>query len=119
MSENRVGQAPISDDEREEINSFIPEARRFAEESHKKFDDPSFLEREYGHTLVIVSIGLRQRAVSGRSAEEQRAYLRTSAKDMIARFGPQIIKVMREELKLAMSDEDFGFATTPKNPDET
>lgn len=93
-----------------EAQPIIPEASQFVQEVTRRSRDEIILKHPYGHALVMTAVILREKAALGKAADEQRDFLKKRARWLVEKFGPEIITVMRDELRLQLTDEDFGTA---------
>ena len=89
-----------------------PEVRPFVDEVRQRFGNRIFEQSTYGHAAINLAEGLRLRADD--SPEEQRKFLRERALVLVKRHGVKIIAFMRDELRLALTDEDLGVSTEEK-----
>jgi len=87
----------------------IPEAREFiGNVEAKRKANPDFGESAYGHAAVTLAVSARNKAYYKASEEEQREWLRSAALRLIKEYGEAILPLLRDELKLAVTDEDLA-----------
>jgi len=87
--------------------NIIPEAKDFVEKTIAEREKPMGEKWAYGHAARgIATIALRS-AEAMESPEEQKRKLRITAQHYISTYGRDIIPYLREELKLALTDEDL------------
>ncbi len=103
--------------ENDEIEGIIPEAEEFVNEVNQRKDlenDPIFSEQEggeYGHAVRGLAHSAMLCALNRHSPEYQRNMLKQRVQEIVTKFGPNIIPLLRDELKLALSEDDL----TPKD----
>jgi hypothetical protein len=89
--------------------NLVPEARGFIENVEaKRKSNPDFGKSTYGHAAVTLAVSARNRAYYKASEEEQKECLRLAALHLIEEYGKGIIPLLRDELKLALTDEDLA-----------
>lgn len=84
-----------------------PEAERFARETITRADI-EFRESTYGHAAIGMVNTVFGDAVLGATPEEQQERLRNLALRNVKKFGPNIIPLLRDELQLALTEEDLA-----------
>ena len=104
---NKESDNSLSDRETE-FENITPKGKEFVKETFRQSDNPEFQGTTYGHSMVNLAVILRDKAVLGHSQEEQLEFLRNRALKLVQEFGPNILNVMRDELKLALTDEDLA-----------
>ncbi|MBL7036533.1 hypothetical protein ISR94_01615 [Candidatus Microgenomates bacterium] len=90
---------------KKESPSLPPEIKTFI----KSVEDRNvgdFAETNYGHAVVALASVATLGGTSGKTHQQQRALLRQSAERKIQKYGKGIIPFLRDELKLALIDED-------------
>lgn len=76
--------------------------------------DPEFSKTEFGHAAMSLATTSVAMAEFESNPEKQKMDLRRRAIDVIKKFGPNIIPLLRDELKLSLTDEDIQVATSKK-----
>ena len=85
-----------------EIQSFIDNVKRFSEEHRDDKDEYS-----YGHAVRCLAQSVIEVHRRAENEEAQREILRNKALNVIFRYGKNIIPLLRDDLKLSLSKEDW------------
>ncbi len=85
--------------------NLIPEAKEFVRNVNSK--DLTDRDSAYGHAASLIAGLLSLQAREGASPEMQREKMRKLALSAVRSHGKEIIPFLRDELQLAISDEDI------------
>jgi len=87
----------------------IPEARGFLEKVNEIDADnqDDSLSGDFGHAVRGVASRAYGHADIGEPAERQLQLLKDDAQELVREFGENIIPLLREDLKLALSEKDL------------
>lgn len=85
--------------------NLIPEAKEFVRKVNSK--DLTDRDSAYGHAASFISGMLSSEARGGASPEKQREEMKRLAINAVIKHGEEIIPFLRDELQLAISDEDL------------
>jgi len=95
-----------SESQRDE--SIIPQAREFMREVRARRKDPELSGQDYGHAIKNLANNIGTWAALPYSTEEKQIeILREGTLKLLKKFGPNILNVMKEELKLSLTEEDL------------
>jgi hypothetical protein len=75
-----------------------------------KKNDDGFFDTKYGFITTALAATSVLFAVSGADVETQSKFLKRGAKDIIRNYGHDIVPVLRDELKLSLTEEDIKNA---------
>lgn len=89
-----------------DISHLEPNSQSYVQGLYEKIT-PEFSKTEYGHAAMAIASTVLVSASMDESPEKQRAVLRQSALEKIKRHGAGIVPLLRNELKLALTDEDL------------
>lgn len=86
--------------------NLIPEVELFITNTYKRVTS-DFSKTEYGHAAMDLAVVAIANASNDATPEEQRAYFRAYALKKIEEYGKGILSFLRDELKLALTEEDL------------
>lgn len=88
--------------------NYHPEVREFLDrvEHEEAKDRWAFLARDYGHAAGGLANGLRMLEEAGFSRERQLEMFRSRAEELIEEYGENIIPLLSDELRDALTKED-------------
>jgi hypothetical protein len=89
------------------IREDMPEEARVYIVALYKRIDPEFSKTSYGHAAMAIATSTLGSASFEKDPEKILVYFRNLALKTIKEHGPKILPLLRDELRLALTDEDL------------
>jgi hypothetical protein len=89
-----------------DISKVEPSLQPFVENVYARAT-PAFSITEYGHAAMALAVSAIGQSSIDADQTTQVSHMRACAVEIIQKFGKKIIPLLRDELKLALTDEDL------------
>ena len=89
-----------------DISKVDPSIQPFVEKVYERAT-PEFSITEYGHAAMALAVSAIGQSSIGADSESQIKHMRACALEMLNKFGPNIVLLLRDELRLTLTDDDI------------